>query len=339
MPRPVSRASAKTRGRVVLEEVASKVLRDNPLGDPFVRTLPVYLPPGYDDSRRRYPVIFVLAGFLASGRMSLNVNHFSEPLDARLDRLIRSGRMEPSIVVMPDAFTSYGGSQYLNSRATGRYADYIAKELVPHVDRTYRTLAESRHRAVVGKSSGGYGAIVHGMKFPEVWGAVASHSGDMVFEYCYLPEFPKAATEIGKAGGVAAWWKKFRAARKKSWSQFLVLNTLGMAAAYSPARRGGIDLPFDLETGALETRVWERWLAWDPVRMLAAHRSALRGMRLVFVDAGSRDEWNLHIGARIFALRARALGIKITHEEFDDGHMDISYRYDVSLPLVARAIS
>jgi enterochelin esterase family protein len=73
--------------------------------------------------------------------------------------------------------------------------------------------------------------------------------------------------------------------------------------------------------------------------MLERRYKALRGMRLVYLDAGDRDEWNLHIGARTFVARARALGVKVVHEEFSDGHMEIQYRYDVSLPLVARAIS
>jgi hypothetical protein len=327
-------------GRIVYEEVVSRVLRENPLGDAHVRALPIYLPPGYDTETRRYPVIFMLAGFGGSGRTMLNFNPFSESLEQRINRLVSDGHMKPCIVVLPDALTSYGGSQYVNSRATGRYADYLARELVRHVDSRFRTLPSARHRAVMGKSSGGYGALVHGMLFPDVFGAVASHSGDMYFEYCYLPDFPKAVTEIGHLGSLEAWRREFRRAKKKTSAQMLVLNTLAMAAAYSPLRGGGdLDLPFDLETGAMRPRVWEKWLAKDPLRMLPRYARALRGMRLVFLDAGTRDEWNLHLGARMFAKRARELGIKVTHDEFDDGHRDLSYRYDVSLPLVARAIS
>jgi enterochelin esterase family protein len=326
-------------GRVVYEEVSSRVLRKNPLGDPHVRTLPVYLPPGYESGTRRYPVIFMLAGFGGSGRTMLNFNPFSESLDQRIDRLILGGHMKPCIIALPDCLTAYGGSQYLNSRAMGRYADHLSQELVRHVDLRFRTLPSARHRAVMGKSSGGYGALVHAMLFPGVFGAAASHSGDLCFEYGYLPEFPKAVTEIGRVGGLDAWWQKFRDAEKKTSAQMLVLNTLAMTAAYSPTRSGSLDLPFDLETGALREDVWEKWLALDPLRMLPRYKSALRRMRLVFLDAGTRDEWNLHLGARMFAKRARELGVKVTHEEFDDGHRDVSYRYDVSLPLLARAIS
>jgi hypothetical protein len=179
------------------------------------------------------------------------------------------------------------------------------------------------------------------MTHPEVFSAVASHSGDMYFEYGYLPDFAKAATEMTRAGGPAAWLRKFRAARKKSFALFGVLNIIAMTSCYSPDPRKelGCDFPFDLETGALRAKVWERWLAFDPVRMVRPYAGALRKARLVFLDAGTKDEWNLHLGARNFARRARALGIRLTHEEFDDGHMDVSYRFDVSLPLLAKAIA
>ncbi len=328
-------------GRVVMEKIDSRVLRANPLGDPHVRTLPVYLPPGYDRSTRRYPVIYLLAGFTGSGRMMLNFAHFSEAIDQRLDRLIGQGLMKPCIVVLPDCFTSFGGSQYLNSRATGRYADHFIREIVPFVDKRYRTMPVARHRAVAGKSSGGYGALVHGMWHPDVFGAVASHSGDMYFEYSYLPDIPKAATEFHRCGGPASWFRRFQALHRKPHSTTLMLNVLAMTACYSPNPRGelGCEFPFDLETGELRDAVWRKWLDFDPVRMLPKYARALRGLRLLFLDAGVRDEWNLHLGARIFVRRAAALGIKHVYQEFDDGHMDISYRYDVSLPLLAKAIS
>ncbi len=326
------------RGTVVYEAVESRALAGNPLGDPSVRVLPVYLPPGYERGRKRYPVIHVLAGFLGAGHGLLNWSFTGEPLDRRLDRLIAEGRMKPCIVALPDATTSYGGSQYLNSRGTGRYADYFTDELVPRVDRSFRTLAEPAHRAVMGKSSGGFGALVHAMARPDLFGAVASHSGDLYFEYGYLPDLPKACTALGEAGGLDGWLGRYREAKKKGHSLITTLNVVAMAACYSPREDGTPELPFDLGTGKLRDDVWGRWLANDPLRILEGRHAALEGMRLVFLDAGRRDEWNLHLGARMFAARARELGVATTHEEFDDGHLDTAYRYDVSLPLVSRAI-
>ena len=328
------------RGSVVLEEVESEALKDNAPGDPWMRTVPVYLPPSYGrDANRRYPVCYVLSGFTGRGRMLLNDAPWSPPLDERMDRLIAAGAGE-MILVMPDCFTRFGGSQYLDSTATGRYERHLTAELVPWIDRKYRTLPGREHRGIAGKSSGGYGAIVHAMKHPEVFGAVACHSGDMCFEYCYLPDLPKLVSALQAAGGLEPWLRAFDAKPQKKHEDIAVLNMIAMSANYSPdpGRPLGIDLPCDLESGAFREDVWRRWLAHDPLRMLESHAAALRSMRLLFLDCGVRDEWHLHLGARQFARRLRELSIPHAHEEFDDGHMNVTYRYDVSLPKLARSL-
>ncbi|MBI3269636.1 MAG: esterase [Planctomycetes bacterium] len=328
------------RGTVVREVFESKLLRGNPLGDPAARETPVYLPPGYGSSARRYPVVFVLSGFTGKGTMLLNLDGWTPNLAERMDRLIAAGRCAPMILVLPDCFTKYGGSQYLDSSATGRYEQYLIRELVPHVDRTWRTLGDG-HRGVAGKSSGGYGAMVLGMRHPDVFAAVACHSGDMYFDLAYRPDFPKFVNGLERAGGVARWWRAFERKVKKEKSDFDVLNILAMSAAYSPdpkARPLPIAWPVDLETGELRQSVWRRWLGNDPVELVRRYAKNLKRLKLLYLDCGTRDEWNLHLGARIFVRRARALGVRVVHQEFDDGHMSVQYRYDVSLPRLARAL-
>jgi len=329
-------------GRVVMERVASSVLRGNRPNDPEVRTVPVYLPPSYDeDPQRRFPVLYVLAGFTGRGRMLLNDGPWSTALDDRMDALIATGSCGEMILVLPDCFTRYGGSQYLNSEATGRYEDHLVFELVGHVDARYRTLAAREHRGIAGKSSGGYGALVQGMRHPEVFGAVACHSGDMLFDYCYRGDVPPFCSAVQEAGGIERWLKNFEAKRQKKHEDITVLNILAMAAAYSPdpaCPPFGIALPCDLETGAFREDVWPRWLEHDPLRMLERHAEALRSLQLLYLDCGTKDEWHLHLGARLFARRLGELGIPYEHEEFDDGHMNVSYRYDVSFPRLARAL-
>ena len=344
---PTARAggpgAARGAGSVVRPSFASRALRDNPLGDPHEREVVVYLPPGYDAPAhrgRRYPVVFVLAGFTGRGSMLLNAGAWNEGFDRRLDRLIGAGKVRPLIAVLPDCFTRLGGSQYLDSAATGRYETYLVRELVPWVDREFRTLPGPRHRAVMGKSSGGYGAMVQAMKHPGVFGSVAAHSGDAAFEYCYFPDFPRCLDQLRIHGGVRGFLRAFERAPKKTMALMQALNILAMASCYSPDPRSretlGIDLPFDPETGAVRPAVWRRWLAHDPVRMAARHVRNLRRLRCVFLDCGLRDEFNLHWGARILARELTRLGVRHVHEEFDDGHMDIAYRFDVSLPLLSR---
>jgi S-formylglutathione hydrolase FrmB len=329
-------------GRVVRERVVSEALKGNATGDPAERIVPIYLPPSYDrEPERRYPVCFVLAGFTSRGLSLLNDAAWSLSLDQRMDALIARGCGE-MILVMPDCFTRYGGSQYLDSSATGRYEEHLVSELVPFVDARYRTIPSRDHRGIAGKSSGGYGALVHAMKHPDRFGAVVAHSPDLYFDYCYRSEVPRFCSTIQRAGGVGRWLEAFEAKVQKTGDDFETMNVLAMAAAYSPNPANpplGIDLPCDLETGAFRADVWERWLAHDPLRMLESRADALRSMRLVYLDCGTRDEWNLHHGARLFARRLSAQSIPHEHQEFDDGHRNTSYRYDVSLPKMAEALA
>jgi len=317
-------------------ELESRVLRANPLKDPSTRRIPIYLPPSYP--RRSYPVLYVLAGFSGFGESLIQRSAWSESLPERLDRLIASKTMREAIVVMPDCFTRYGGSQYLNSSATGRYEDHVVKELVPFVDRHFRS---NRQRAVLGKSSGGYGAMVLGMRHPDVFHALACHSGDMYFEYCYLPDFPRALDVIRRHGGVGKFlraWEKMH--KRLSGSLHAAVNTIAMAACYSPNPRAklGFDLPFDTDTGVIDNAVWRRWKSWDPIDMLDRYTANLKKLRRVFLDCGNRDQFALHHGARIFAAKAKRRGVRVIHEEFDDDHSGVSYRYDRSLALLSKVL-
>jgi enterochelin esterase family protein len=128
--------------------------------------------------------------------------------------------------------------------------------------------------------------------------------------------------------------KRLWAEEKKPKDFHPPLNTIGMAACYSP-NGDSFDLPFDLETGELREDVWERWLEHDPVRLVEKHVENLRSLNLLFIDAGTKDEFSLDIGARILSRKMAQYGIPHIHEEFDDGHFNIAYRYDRSLELIS----
>ncbi len=323
------------------DRLTSQALVGNPLGDPVTRALPIILPPGYTEATRgHYPVIYGLTGYTGRGAMMLNAGTWGENLLQRLDRLYAAG-MPHVIVVLPDCFTRLGGSQYVNSPATGRYEDYVTHEIVPYVDAHYRTIPAPTGRGVFGKSSGGYGTLLMGMRHADLFGAIACHSGDTAFDLCFRPDFPKTANAINAAGGIERWLAEFDAKVKKPGADIAVLMIIAMAACYSPNLDAplGLDLPFDLYTGALREDVWARWLDWDPLMMVERYTGALRSLRLLFVDCGTRDEYNLHFGARQLVQRFQAHDIPHEYEEFDDGHMDITYRYDVSLPKLAAALT
>lgn len=323
------------QGTVVNARFESRVLAGNPLGDPTVRDLYVYLPAGYDDADDRYPSVYCLTGFTGRGKGLLNDSTMGPNLAERMDRLIAAGKIKPMIIVMPNCFTHYGGSQYINSTATGNYEDYLTKEIVSKIDENYRTVASPHSRAVMGKSSGGYGALIMGLKHADTFGLVCSTSGDAYFELCYISDFAKAFRAI--KGDPKGFVKKFWGSEKKNKNDFPGLNIIGMSSCDSP-NGTDFDLPFDLDTGEVRRDVWQRWLEHDPVRLVEKYVENLRSLRLLYVDAGTRDEFALDIGARILSKKLNDLGVTHIHEEFDDGHFSISYRYDRSLELISRNV-
>ncbi len=313
----------------------SSILLSNPLGDPHVRDLFVYMPSGYDENDKRYPVVYCLTGFTGRGKMLLNDSAFTPNLAERLDRLISAGTIKPMIVVMPDCFTYYGGSQYINSTATGNYEDYLTQEIVPFVDENFRTVAGRNSRAVMGKSSGGYGSLIMGMRHADQFGLVCSIAGDAYFEYCLPMDFAKAFRII--EGDPKEFMEKIWSTEKHGRDAHSAINTIGMSACYSP-NGTEFDLPFDLKTGEIRRDVWRRWLEHDPVRLVEKHVENLKSLKLLFLDAGKSDEFALDIGARILSGRLSDHGIDHIHEEFDGGHFGVSYRFDRSLELISAAI-
>lgn len=331
-----------TTPRIDTLTIDSLALARNPLGDPARRSVPVWLPPSYQAaSSRRFPVIYWLAGFTSTGASLFQGTPWQPALSDRLERLMTSGSMAEAIVVAPDCFTRLGGSQYLDSPATGLYETHLCRELIPAVDSRFRTIADRDARGIGGKSSGGFGALVLAMRHPDLFAAVASHAGDAYFEVSVLHEIPTVVRVLRRHDGVAGFLRHFDTALTRSSQDIATMMMLAMAAAYAPdeASPHGFSLPFDLDTGALLGPVWSRFKAWDPIDMIASHADALRKMRLIYLDAGTRDEFGLDLGARVMAARMRHLGITVDHQEFDDGHRSTAYRYEVSLPRLAAVLT
>jgi len=327
------------KGRVQIETISSIVLKDNPLGDPRRREIPVYLPPSYGTARgRRYPVLYYLPGFTGTSRGALNYNPWKENLLERFDRLIDEGRSPEAILVVVDGFTAYGGSQYLNSTATGRYEDFVVYEVIGYIDDKHATVRHSEGRAILGKSSGGFGALTLAMRHPEVFGHCVSHSGDMGFDAGYGRDALKFATALGRFGGSPKRFvDEFLKSKTKDGFDHDAINLMAMSACYSPNETSslGFDLPCDPRTGEMIPAVWKRWLALDPINAAAKHAGALRRLKTLWFDAGTRDEYFLHLGARRFSGALKALKIRHTHEEHAFGHFDMNERLDKSLPLLA----
>lgn len=332
------------KGRLQIETLSSLVLKGNPLGDPTRREIPVYLPPGFGETRgKRFGLIVYLPGFTGGGRSVVNYNPWKENLVERFDRLVASGKAAPAVLAIADGFTAFGGAQYVNSSATGRYEDHIAEELVPFLEDKLGIGGRPEARAVVGKSSGGFGALHLAMARPGLFGHLASHSGDMGFDVCYGPDILKfcAVVDRGFGGSAERFARAFLASRKKDSFDHSALNVLAMSACYSPNPRSpvGFDVPCEVRTAALRGDVWRRWLAFDPVELAGTRTAALKRLKTLFFDCGRRDEFFLQFGARRLALKLKALGVRHIHEEHDGGHFDMNERYDRSLALLSKRLA
>jgi hypothetical protein len=323
--------------------VESELLAGNPLGDPARRPLYVYRPPGVDaGAGEGIPAVYVIQGYTGQLDMWLGHAAYEASVIERIDAMFAAGDCPDAIVVFVDAWTRYGGSQFLNSAGTGRYLDYLCDEIVGFVDARYPTSPDRDHRGITGKSSGGYGAMVVPMLRPDVFGALASHAGDALFECSYQPEFPKAARQLRDdfEGSLDAFLERFEESDRFDFDkQGTLIMLYGCALAYSPDpdNPGRPLMPFDLTSGVVIEDVWAQWLALDPVRMVAGHADELRSMRRIYLDAGKGDEWYLDLGAVAFARELEKIGAEHTLELFDGKHGGLSYRYPGAIRELALA--
>ena len=331
------------RGRIEHPVLSSALLEGNPLGDPTDREVLVYLPPGYDASKdQRYPLLMLLPSYAGGHRSFTNFRIWEPTIFERYERLLAAGEAPEAIVIAPDAMTRWGGSQLIDSPATGPYQRYLVEEVLPFVYGRYRTLADRAHRAVAGHSSGGFGALRLGLDRPSFFSVYGSHAGDCAFEVSVRPSFTSAAITLGLAGGPEAFVRRFEErGGPRGGGDFEAIMTIATAACYAPDMEAPLphaQLPFDLATGLPIPSAWQRWLSHDPLVRAEADPSAFADAKLVFLDAGDRDEHGLQLGARLLAERLRARGVSVVHEEFEGTHRNTSFRWDRSLPLLLGAI-
>ena len=331
-------------GRYEHATIDSAALRGNPLGDAAERPLWVYLPPAYDaDPQARFPVIYLIQGYTGTLGNWNNRAPFRPTTLELIDDLFARTDTPPALVVGVDAWTSYGGSQYVDSPGTGDYHSYLCDDLVPFVDGRWRTLADRDSRGITGKSSGGFGAMITPMLRPDLFGALATHAGDTLYELSYIKDFAEAARTLRDSygGSYDAFWADFRSRVpfSRAGDQVLV-SVYGVAACFSADPDGTVRLPFEVSTGRLVEPVWQRWLDLDPVRMVAGHADALRSLRGIYVDAGRRDEYYLDLGAQAFVDELAGIGVTPGFFElFDAGHAAIEYRYPLALRFLSERLA
>lgn len=329
------------KGNLHTLDITSDALAGNMLDDATMRQVVVYLPHGQDGAG--LPLLVDLVGYTGSGLSHVNWKNFGENAPERLDRLIASGEMKPCVVAFPDCFTRLGGNQYINSAAMGNWEDFLIDEMLPAIETRFHCGGVGK-RGVFGKSSGGYGSMIHAMRRADIWSAAACLSGDMAFELAYLMDMPTVLRRLAKTElSIEKFLVEFESARKPDDKDIGVLMVLAMAATYDPDAHAfcGIRLPVDLQTCELIKERWANWLAWDPV-VLADRPEVianLKSLKALWLECGSEDQYNLVYGARRLHRKLEAAGVAHTYEEFPDNHSAIDYRMDRSLPFLAKALS
>jgi S-formylglutathione hydrolase FrmB len=326
-------------GTVHRRTIDSKILKKETLGDPTERLIDIYIPAGHDG--RGLPLLIDIVGYTAGGPAHTSWKSFGENMPERLDRLIANGAMQPCVVAFPDCFTKLGGNQYINSDGTGRWADFLMEEAVASVEKEFGCGGTGK-RGIFGKSSGGYGAMVHALLYPDFWSAAAVHSGDMGFDLMYRHEFPVVLRALAAVGGKPkVWLEKFLAAQKTKDSDIHVLMMLCQAATFDPdtSEFMNVRLPVDPHTCEFIAERWQNWLNWDPLVMAQKRADDLKKLKLLYIDCGDTDQYNLVYGARRMHALLEQRGVAHTYEEFPDNHSSVDYRMDRSLPLLVKALS
>ena len=340
MPSPFPSLPSDRRGEIHRIDLDSKVLQNNPLGDPHRRDLFVYTPPDYRADGPGLPAIMVLPGFTGTGEKLLARGFTDASIATRADRLIADG-VPPFLMVMPDCMTRLGGSQYVDSPGLGSYATYLVDEVRGAVHNQFNA---SGKWGVTGHSSGGFGAIHLAMKHPGAFQAIASHAGDLGFDLSYLADLPKLVSAVDAHGGLEAFIDGFWSRRNHSGRDVAALMMLCVCCAYLPDPEASplpCRIPVNLESGEVDFPMLQELCEMDPIVRLHDEKEAdaLRALDLIFIDAGSRDEYNLHLGARRFVSGLSAAGISYVHEEFVGGHRGMAWRYAVSLTHIAEVLS
>lgn len=292
----------------------------------------IYLPPGYDETAGRFPVLYLLHGFQSLSAVWFNGFYGFSVADL-FDEHIRAAKCPKMLVVMPDVRSRSGGGWYADS-SNGRWESFIVRDLVSAIDAQYRTKADARYRGLAGHSMGGHGAIRIGMRHPDVFTSVYALAPGVLG---FTNEPFKLTTLIPEYGT----WRN-----GPLWTRVLSYKSLddlhadrlpthwhylfvAIAGAWSPNPNAPLycDFPYQLGLGGtlvFRPEVFDKWRENDPVQMAERYTDNLRRIRLRF-ECGFEDSSEGYAGARRLHAVLERLGVQHEFEDFDGTHMNRVY--------------
>lgn len=304
-------------GQIVSDSIQSNSLaqtitRENPL-----RQVAIYLPPGYVESTKRYPVLYLLHGIGDTYEEFTGDTIQNNNIKDLMDAGIAAKKFGEMIIVMPDEKTNWFGSFYSNSSVTGNWVDFTKNELVSFIDSKYRTIAKASSRAIAGHSMGGYGALTLAMKNPDIFSVTYGINAALI---CFCGEITPGNPVVVKA------------LKAKNLNDLLATNNaisiglLTVSQAFSPNRLKPpfyADMPFKMQGAKVVPNpiAYNKWIANNPVQMAEKYKLNLLKLRAIKFDSGNNDEYLFIIeNNRLFSKKLTTLNIPHQFEEYNGDH-------------------
>lgn len=321
-----------THGRIERGQIDSPSLKTNLYGDSSVRPYMVYLPPSYDYTTNRYPVVYALHGYGDNETLFIQASEqVPSAIPPFLDTMIASRQLGEVIVVSVCATNRLYGSFYLSSPVIGDYETYIATDLVNWIDTSYRTLPVRESRAIVGYSMGGWGAAHLALKFPNVFSVLVAEAG------FYDTQSERVKSLFRNLAGV----------RPSTFAQFDRLAfpndaTQALLAGLLPnPQRPPLftDYPYETVAGQLTTNTAAiQALSEGDVQNGDLTRYAAQPFRLTAIKLvhGTKDSVTLASGSMAFTNALATLGFASSYEQHRGGHI---FRADLALPFAITNLS
>lgn len=302
--------------------IESQALKSNALGDPSLRHIPVLVP----KAQGEFPLVLFLSGYAGDGIKNFSFKGFENNLVQDIDIWTAQEEAPQAIYAFANAWTVWGGSQFINSKGCGQYEDYLISEVCAQLKHKLPLSSQPSHWCVHGGSSGGYGVLSLLARHADVFKKGVALAPDSFFEVSLLPEIYKALPIIKELGGTQKILNDYRAGELKlsGGSFFQVFNVIAMAHCYAPLSKESEPLfPIDSQ-GRLIEEVWQQWKLHDPIEFLPKFKSNLQSVEDLYLSVGTKDEYGLQYGARQLKEICQAQVKDLHYKEFPGTHRDLS---------------
>jgi enterochelin esterase family protein len=317
--------------------VNSKALAQNPLADPTARRQFILSP---KNLRADTPVVFCLSGYGSDAWKNFSFAGFDSNLAQDLDLWTQEKQIPEALYIFVNSWTKWGGSQFINSVGSGRYEDYIIQDLIPEFQKDFPEVADTKNWVVMGGSSGGYGALSLGSKYPDLFPYVVALAPDSLFDVSLLPEIYKYLPYIQEHGGIKSFIKAYEQGLIKVNHDILfgLLNLIAMTHSYALQNtKGDLQFPITLD-GELDVQIWQSWLRHDPVQFLSARSDNLKKLKALKIFTGDKDEYGLQFGSRQIYKSLKAKSVNIEYTELHGTHRSLKHFRNPALISVFQAI-